>query len=499
MRLQRGNALRCLFFLVPYGELVAQFYTFVLFFLFILEILINFAKSLKRKMVVMKTSKTLLLLVAAMLSMCVSAQEPSDPFVNNIVNGVPWTDDQGRPVNAHGACIVEEEGVYYLFGEWKSDTTNAFPGFACYSSRDLVNWKFEQVALPLQEDGLLGPNRVGERPKVMRCPKTGEYIMLAHTDDMRYKDPQVGLAVAKHITGPYTFVGPLLYKGEPIRRWDMGTFQDHDGTGYLLMHHGDIYRLSRDYRRAVKKVASGIKGGGESPAMLHKDGVYYLFGSNLTSWERNDNFYHTASSIEGPWTKQGIFCPEGTLTHNSQSTFILPLHRGDSITYMYMGDRWSYPHQASSATYVWLPMQIDGLCVSIPEYWPVWNPATLQPVTELGGEAIKVNFKADRKGARLVLPFEGARVALIGHTFRNGGYGRVSILDEEGNTVHCNLVDFYSKVDDHGLRYVSPLLPRASYTLVVECAGEHPEWSDKRKNHYGSREDWVTVEEVIVY
>lgn len=450
-------------------------------------------------MVVMKTSKTLLLLMAALLSMCVSAQEPSDPFVHNIVNGVPWMDDQGRPVNAHGACIVEEEGVYYLFGEWKSDTTNAFPGFACYSSHDLVNWKFEQVALPLQKEGLLGPNRVGERPKVMRCPKTGEYIMLAHTDDMRYKDPQVGLAVAKHITGPYTFVGPLLYKGEPIRRWDMGTFQDHDGTGYLLMHHGDIYRLSRDYRRAVKKVASGIKGGGESPAMLHKDGVYYLFGSNLTSWERNDNFYHTAPSIEGPWTKQGIFCPEGTLTHNSQSTFILPLHRGDSITYMYMGDRWSYPHQASSATYVWLPMQIDGLRVSIPEYWPIWNPETLQPVTELGGEAIKVNFKADRKGARLVLPFEGARVALIGHTFRNGGYGRVSILDEEGNTVHGNLIDFYSKVDDHGLRYVSPPLPRASYTLVVECAGEHPEWSDKRKNHYGSREDWVTVEEVIVY
>ncbi len=443
--------------------------------------------------------KILFILAALLLPMCADAQEASDPFAHNIVNGVPWTDDQGRPVNAHGACIVEEEGVYYLFGEWKSDTTNAFPGFACYSSRDLVNWKFERVALPLQEDGLLGPNRVGERPKVMRCPRTGEYIMLAHTDDMRYKDPQVGLAVAKNITGPYTFIGPLLYKGEPIRRWDMGTFQDHDGTGYLLMHHGDIYRLSKDYRRAVKKVASGIKGGGESPAMLHKDGVYYLFGSNLTSWERNDNFYHTATDIEGPWTKQGIFCPEGTLTYNSQSTFILPLHRGDSITYMYMGDRWSYPHQASSATYVWMPMQIDGLRVSIPEYWPVWNPVTMQPVKDLGGETIKVNFKADRKGAKLELPFEGTRIALIGHTFNNGGYGRVSILDEEGNTVHSNLIDFYSKVDDHGLRYVSPQLPHASYTLVVECAGEHPEWSDKRRNHYGSHEDWVIVEEVRVW
>ena len=443
--------------------------------------------------------KRLLLTTLAIIATITMAAQTTDPFLTSIVNGVPWTDDQGKPVNAHGACIVEENGKYYLFGEWKSDTTNAFPGFACYSSTDLVNWKFERVALPLQKEGLLGPNRVGERPKVMRCPKTGEYIMLAHTDDMRYKDPQVGLAVAKEITGPYTFIGPLLYEGKPIRRWDMGTFQDHDGTGYLLMHHGDIYRLSKNYRKAIKKVANGIKGGGESPAMLHKDGTYYLFGSNLTSWERNDNFYHTAPSIEGPWTKQGIFCPEGTLTYNSQSTFILPLHRGDSIVYMYMGDRWSYPHQASSATYVWMPMLVNGGKVSIPEYWPVWDPATMKPVKELGGTRIPVNFKVGTKGAKLELPFEGTRIAVIGHTFNNGGYGRITIVDSKGRTMHTNLIDFYSKVDDHGLRYVSPLLPHDQYTLVVECAGEHPHWSNKRGDYFGSREDWITVEEVRVY
>lgn len=442
--------------------------------------------------------KLLLLLQAIVVALTLNAQS-DDPFKTSIVNGVPWIDDQGRPVNAHGACVVEENGKYYLFGEWKSDTSNAFPGFACYSSTDLVNWKFERVALPLQESGLLGPNRVGERPKVMRCPKTGEYIMLAHTDDMKYKDPQVGLAVSKEITGPYTFIGPLLYKGKPIRRWDMGTFQDHDGTGYLLMHHGDIYRLSKDYRKAVKKVADGIEGGGESPAMFHKDGVYYLFGSNLTSWERNDNFYHTAPSIEGPWTKQGIFCPEGTLTYNSQSTFILPLQRGDSIAYIYMGDRWSYPHQASSATYVWMPLQVDGLKLSIPNYWPVWNPETLEPVTDLGGHSIKVAFKTDQKGAKLSLPFTGTRIAILGHTFKNGGYGLVTIYDADGKVVHSNLIDFYSKVDDHGLRYVSPLLTKGSYRLEVECMGEHPHWFNKRGDYFGSREDWVTVEEVRVY
>jgi hypothetical protein len=166
---------------------------------------------------------------------------------------------------------------------------------------------------------------------------------------------------------------------------------------------------------------------------------------------------------------------------------------------MYMGDRWSYPHQASSATYVWMPMQVDGGKVNIPEYWPVWDPATMKPVKELGGKVIPVNFKVGTKGAKLELPFEGTRIALIGHTFNNGGYGRITIVDAKGHTMHTNLIDFYSKVDDHGLRYVSPLLPHDQYTLVVECAGEHPHWSNKRGDYFGSREDWITVEEVRVY
>ena len=44
---------------------------------------------------------------------------------NLVINGIPWFDDKGNIVNAHGACIVEENGRYYLFGEWKSDKSNA--------------------------------------------------------------------------------------------------------------------------------------------------------------------------------------------------------------------------------------------------------------------------------------------------------------------------------------------------------------------------------------
>lgn len=47
---------------------------------------------------------------------------------------------------------------------------------------------------------------------------------------------------------------------------------------------------------------------------------------------------------------------------------------------MFMGDRWSYPHQASAATYVWMPMQVNGTKLSIPEYWQCWDFNTLKPV-----------------------------------------------------------------------------------------------------------------------
>ena len=51
----------------------------------------------------------------------------------------------------------------------------------------------------------------------MKCPKTGEYIMLMHADDMGYKDPYIGLATCKTIAGDYQLQGPLLYKGQTCK------------------------------------------------------------------------------------------------------------------------------------------------------------------------------------------------------------------------------------------------------------------------------------------
>lgn len=430
-------------------------------------------------------------------------------------NGIPWFDDRGEIVNAHGACIVEENGRYYLFGEYKSDKSNAFPGFSCYSSDDLVNWKFERVVLPMQSSGILGPDRVGERVKVMKCPSTGEYVMYMHADDMNYKDPHIGYATCSTIAGEYKLHGPLLYEGKPIRRWDMGTYQDTDGTGYLLLHGGIVYRLSKDYRTAEEKVVSGVGGShGESPAMFKKDGTYFFLFSNLTSWEKNDNFYFTAPSVKGPWTRQGLFAPEGSLTYNSQTTFVFPLKCGEDTIPMFMGDRWSYPHQASAATYVWMPMQVDGTKLSIPEYWPSWDVDKLKPVNPLRkGKTVdlkqitfskEADWKVEEgrissnvKGSTLSIPFSGSCVAVMGETNCHSGYARMNILDKKGEKIYSSLVDFYSKANDHATRFMTPQLAKGEYTLVIEVTGISPTWTDKTKRIYGSDDCFVTITDIV--
>lgn len=456
-------------------------------------------------------------LVFFMIVQMAAAQQQSYGAIHS---GVPWLDQHGNTVSAHGACIIKDNGRYYLFGEFKTDSVNIFNGFACYSSTDLYNWKFERMALPVQQKGALGKNRVGERPKVMKCPASGEYVMFMHVDSLNYKDQYVGYATAKHITGPYTFRGPVLFKGKPIRRWDMGTFQDDDGTGYLLVHHGDIYRLASDYRTVDEQVASQVAGVGESPAMLKKDGIYYLLSSNLTSWERNDNQYHTSRNIAGPWMEQGLFAPKGTLTWNSQCSFVLPIMGTQDTTYMYMGDRWSFPKQNAAATYVWQPLNIEGERLSVPVYQESWiidlSTGQHKPLQTQGqdialkGLDAKINFqgewqpnsketyRSDNKGDRFYYIFTGTSVRLYGQAGPDCGYAQVTVLDKKGHTIVKSIVDMYCLYRTSTLKFVSPALPKDTYKLVLTVLGERGNWSDKRKIKYGSTGYGVVLESIAI-
>lgn len=439
-----------------------------------------------------------------------------------VYSGIPWFDQNGNIVSAHGACIVKEKETFYLFGEAHSDDSNAFAGFNCYSSKDLYNWKFESVALPVQKEGKLGPNRVGERVKVMKCPKTSEYVMYMHADSLTYKDQFVGYAVSKNIEGPYTFKGPLLFEGKPIKKWDMGTFQDDDGLGYILIHGGEIYKLSDDYKSVTEKVNESMTTGFESPTMLKKDNLYYFIGSHLTSWERNDNYYYTSNSIKGPWESRGLIAPEGTLTWNSQSTFVLPIIGTKTTSYIFMGDRWSFPKQASSATYVWQPLTISGTSLKIPEYQESWQidlqtgivsvPKNADKILKNTDSKIKYSgnwnhavkesriseSKSDDKNASFSIQFKGQQIGFSSFVGSENAYAKVVITDDKGKTISSAIVDMYSKSAMETTVYKSPVLKKDTYTLTVYGTGERPNWSDKRKSNYGSTGNYISITQIAI-
>ncbi|SDT06159.1 family 43 glycosylhydrolase [Actinoplanes derwentensis] len=281
-----------------------------------------------------------------------------------IAPGSLFTDQDGRIAQLHGAGIQHLDGRFWAWGEDKS-AGSTFGGVACYSSPDLATWTSHGHALapdPATPD--LAPGRIVERPKVL--PRAdGTFVMLLHLDSPDYRDARVGWAIADRPEGPYRYLHGERPLGNESR--DIGVFTDTDGASYLLSEdrpHGlHIYRLSPDLLHAEAIVATTLTPAGthgyESPALVEHDGLYYLFGSDLTGWSTNDNKYATATGPAGPWSDWADFAPPASATHDSQTSVVVTVHGSLRTSHVYIGDRWIKDDLFHSAP-VWLPLDIGG-------------------------------------------------------------------------------------------------------------------------------------------
>ncbi|KAE8154278.1 glycosyl hydrolase [Aspergillus avenaceus] len=280
-----------------------------------------------------------------------------------IVPGATWTaSGTNQHVQAHGGGIISVDSTYYWIGENKLDGS-AFQSINCYSSDNLVEWSFVGELLSLQDSGDLGPNRVVERPKVIYNEATSKYVLWLHIDDSSYGEAKTGVATSSSICGEYEYIDSFRPLGYQSR--DMGLFKDDDDTAYLLTEDRKnglrINKLNDEYTNVTEAIhlfPESI----ESPAMIKQDGVYFLFGSQLTGWSTNDNQYTTSTDLTGTWSDWQNFAPSGTNTYDSQTTFVFPV--GDSV--LYMGDRWISSNLMAS-TYIWLPLTLDGTTATLHE------------------------------------------------------------------------------------------------------------------------------------
>jgi len=281
--------------------------------------------------------------------------------MTRIEPGTTFTDDRGRVAQLHGIGVLRIGDRYVAWGEDKA-AGGTYTAVACYSSPDLATWRYEGDSLGLG-DGDLAPGRVVERPKVLQR-SDGAFVMFLHIDSADYADARVGFAIADDPAGPYRYVGSERPLGNLSR--DIGVYQE-DGVGYLLSEDRDhglhIYRLADDYLSVAELVATTLKDDGshgyESPALVRHDGLYYLFGSDLTGWSTNDNKVATAESLSGPWSPWSDIAPPGSATFDSQVSTIVPVPTVAGERHVYVGDRWNRDDLERSAA-VWLPVRIGG-------------------------------------------------------------------------------------------------------------------------------------------
>ncbi|MDR2775730.1 MAG: glycoside hydrolase family 43 protein [Tannerella sp.] len=331
--------------------------------------------------------------------------------------GEIWPDNHGVHINAHGGGLLLQDGVYYWYGEHKTEGeggNRANVGFHCYSSTDLYNWKDEGIALSVMPEGSgsdIEKGAIMERPKVIRNTKTGKYVMWFHLEPKGagYTGARSGVAVADSPKGPFTFLRSVRpdaghwpanypedlresptraegqrfsggnlpmhpdslnlvkrdFEGGQMAR-DMTLFVDDDGKAYHIFASEEnstlhISLLTDDYLDHSGTYYRFFEGRFmEAPAMFKNGDDYYLIMSGCTGWAPNAGRAAVAPSVFGPWEElQNPFTGrEAEVSFRSQSTYVVQAP-GQKNQFIYMGDRWQ-PENAIDGRYIWLPIRFDG-------------------------------------------------------------------------------------------------------------------------------------------
>lgn len=320
-------------------------------------------------------NRHLLILVLLFISLTYHAagqEKKQSAKLDTFRPGEVWPDIERNHIQAHGGGIIRVKNTYYWYGEQRGkDLDPQYRYVSCYSSKDLLNWKFRGNVLQMLPPDSLTAKWVLERPKVFYNSGTKKYVMYFHLDDRGYKVAQVGIAVSEKPDGEFKYVKRFAPLGQESR--DIGQFIDDDGTPYLVFEDRPtgfhIAALSDDYMDVVRDMTL-VKAHMEGGAIVNYGGLYYSIGSGLTGWKPNPNKYSTAPTLEGPWTEFKDIAPPETNTYGSQSTMLIKVVGSKKTTVIYMGDMWK-PSTQWDSRYLWMPLEIgDGkLWLPQPKPW----------------------------------------------------------------------------------------------------------------------------------
>jgi hypothetical protein len=307
---------------------------------------------------------------------------------NNIKNDIFWYTKDNQPINSQGGGIfrfadpITGEKKYYWYGvhykEADSYRTNpsvtlgqaTFESVTCYSSTDLVNWKFEADVLTKKELSKHEehPTWVG-RLGVAFVKELNQYAMFVQHGS------EVLITTSSSPAGSFSWHQQINMK-EMIGTTNTGdqtVFTDEDtGKSYLVYSYGKgrnkIYISEIGVKDRLvnlldcKQIFQGESR--EGNCMFKYKGKYYMCASNIYGWDASYAYYLVADDIRGPYAPINNMLVMAGCTddyaHVTQTGFFYTIKGSQQETVIYCGDRWADFAGNGLGYNQWFPLSFNG-------------------------------------------------------------------------------------------------------------------------------------------
>ncbi len=337
-------------------------------------------------------------------------------FSQMIQNDVFWKDTDGNPMYVQRGGTLKIGDTWYMYGSIYGSATTYYntwtgsnarsPGgsTSCYTSKDLVNWKFEGSVFSYG-GWFCGPN-------VAYNKNSKKYVLIAQANN------DVVFATADKPTGPFKLhhvetPSPIANDGTG----DATTFIDDDGTPYIICSsmsgrsHIYVVPLRQSDYLACERPVEIFKGyGREGNCMFKYKGRYYAASSDLHGWNTSHTYYISSENILGPYNKEAIMINSGLdYSHVTQAGFFITVNGTEDTTVIYCGDRWSNNAGNGIGYNQWVPITVNGT-TCIFNSLSQWSIDAVKGTWKMGpknNHILNPSFEADRILVGSVVGWEG--------------------------------------------------------------------------------------------
>jgi hypothetical protein len=385
-----------------------------------------------------------------------------------IINDSFWKDTDGKYIYSQGGGIFKFGDTYYWYGvHYKGAETYAasptsknsdtsFVSITCYSSKDLINWKFENDVLTPKSKGWVNAGWVG-RMGVAYCPTSKQYVLVTqHNDSVLFAScsTPTGNFEVKNIQDQ---IQNVLKQGTG----DQTIFIDDDGQAYLICSnkggrgHQYVAKLRESDFLAAEPAVEVSKGlGCEGNCLFKYKGKYYYCGSDLHGWNASHSYYMVADNIFGPYSEWKVM--DGTdedFSHVTQTGFFYTIKGSKEETVLFCGDRWADFAGNGIGYNQWVPLTVDG------------NNVKFNSLSEFHLNAETGEWSVGEKNNWILNPsFEADRVSqetMAG--WKNSGTGNSN--SNKGPRTGNFCMQHWSASDFKGTLSQDVTLPNGTYTL----------------------------------